>query len=71
MRRNRTIPLRLRRAARRWCLLGLGSAALLGTGPCLTTLEQSVVRGFFDAITPRLVDAARDALGLTDSLAEP
>jgi hypothetical protein len=37
---------------------------LLATGPCVTIAEQSVINGFFDAVTPILVDHARQELGL-------
>ena len=37
---------------------------LLATGPCATIAEQSVINGFFDAVTPILVDQARQDLGL-------
>ena len=38
---------------------------LLVTGPCLTIANQSVINGFFNAVTPILVDRAAQALGVT------
>jgi hypothetical protein len=37
---------------------------LLATGPCVTIAQQSLINGFFDAVTPILVDYARQELGL-------
>jgi hypothetical protein len=54
-------PLRTLRAI----VLGLAALPLLTTGPCLTIANQSAINGFFNAVTPLLVDAARNALGLT------
>jgi hypothetical protein len=44
--------------------LGLVALPLLTTGPCLTIADQSLINGFFNAVTPLLVDEARSALGL-------
>ena len=38
---------------------------LLATGPCLTTAEQSIINGFFDAVTPLLVERVSEELGVT------
>jgi hypothetical protein len=43
-------------------LLGL---PLLATGPCLTTAEESVINGFFDAVTPLLIERTAEDLGVT------
>ena len=45
-------------------LVGLVALPLLATGPCLTIAQQSVINGFFNAVTPELVDQARTTLGL-------
>jgi hypothetical protein len=49
-------------------LRGLAAFALalplLATGPCLTTAEQSVINGFFDAVTPLLIDYVANELGV-------
>jgi hypothetical protein len=45
-------------------LLGL---PLLVTGPCLLTAEQSVINGFFDAVTPLLIQWYSDQLGVTSA----
>jgi hypothetical protein len=47
-------------------LLGL---PLLATGPCLITAEQSLVNGFFDAVTPLLIQWYSDQLGVTSTTA--
>ncbi len=46
-----------------WAVIAL-SCPLLTTGPCLTIANESVINGFFDAVTPLLIDYARDQLGL-------
>ncbi len=43
-------------------LLGL---PLLATGPCLLTAQQALINGFFDAVTPLLVERVADELGVT------
>jgi len=45
-------------------LLGL---PLLATGPCLLTAEQSLINGFFDAVTPLLIQWYSDQLGVTST----
>jgi hypothetical protein len=40
---------------------------LLATGPCLLTAEQALINGFFDAVTPMLVDRFASELGVTPS----
>ena len=56
-------PVRRSRWFRCLTLASLASL-LLATGPCLTTAEQSLINGFFDALTPLVVDQARQQLGL-------
>ncbi len=58
-----------RRRFWRWTALGLVAPWLLATGPCLTTLERSVINGFFDGITTVMVDRLRDELGLSAAAA--
>jgi hypothetical protein len=56
---------RLRRSrVLRYLALASVVCPLLATGPCVTIAEQSVINGFFDAVTPILVDYARQELGL-------
>lgn len=40
---------------------------LLSTGTCLRIAQTSAVNGFFDAVTPYLIEYARSELGLTNS----
>jgi hypothetical protein len=49
----------------RQALVGTLLLPLLATGPCLTTAEQSVINGFFDAVTPLLIEQAAADLGVT------
>ncbi len=40
---------------------------LLLTGPCLVTAQQSLINGFFDAVTPLLIQAVSEELGVTST----
>jgi hypothetical protein len=40
---------------------------LLATGPCLITAEQSLINGFFDAVTPLLIEQFSQELGATST----
>jgi hypothetical protein len=48
---------------RRLALLAL-TLPLLQTTTCLDIAQQSILRGFFNAVTPQLVAAAQDRLGV-------
>ena len=50
--------------ARRAALVLLG-LPLVATGPCLITAQQALINGFFDAVTPLLIERVADDLGVT------
>ncbi len=53
------------RGLARFLMLAVLTSPLLATGSCLTIAETSVINGFFNVVTPLLVDQARQSLGLT------
>lgn len=60
--------MKLRR--RRWLravMLGIVAFPLLATGPCLSIAQESAIAGFFQALTPILVDQLKDHLGVRDT----
>lgn len=48
-----------------WVVYVALSAPLLTLGSCATIAQQSVITGFFDAVTATLVGQAQTDLGLT------
>ncbi len=55
----------------RGSLLMLLGLPLLATGPCLTTAEQSIINGFFDAVTPLLIERFAEELGVSETVIVP
>lgn len=45
--------------------IGVILVPLAGLGPCAVIAQTSVVNGFFEAVTPMLVERLRDDLGLS------
>jgi hypothetical protein len=58
--------LQRRRTWRRRAALVLLTMPLLQTATCLDIASVSLINGFFDAVTPHLIDAAREQLGLIE-----
>ncbi len=50
---------------RRTIILVVLAIPLLSTGTCLTIAQDAVINGFFNAVTPLLIDQAATAWGLT------
>jgi hypothetical protein len=46
----------------REALIGILAFPLLATGACADIMETALIRGFFDAATPLLVDCAESRL---------
>jgi len=57
----------LRPSYRFWLPIMLLALPLLATGPCLITAEQSLINGFFDAVTPLLIQQVSEELGVTST----
>ncbi len=55
---------------RRRVLLVVLALPLLTTGTCLDIAQESLIDGFFDAVTPHLVDQAEEGLGLTSDASD-
>ena len=51
-------------ALRQVVVLGLASLPVLAVGTCQLIAQQAVINGFFDVVTPLLVEHARSELGL-------
>jgi len=53
------------RRAVRMAILVAFTAPLLAVGPCLTIAQKSAINGFFNAVTPLVVERVADDLGVS------
>ena len=58
------------RLARR-LVISVLTPVLLGTGTCVQTTQEAVIDGFFNSVTPLLVDCLAARLAATDGSPDP